>query len=179
MGGTRGVRFGIIKRDFGRVANKGMEMNVAFQKTQIGMIGIVENAGTIVQVAFEGEPVSHDVVRRGTPLLSDAFRQLDAYLAGQLRTFTLPLAPEGTPFQKKIWRILEKIPYGKTLSYKDVAIRAGNSKATRAVGMANNRNPIPIFIPCHRVIGADGKLVGYGGGLDMKARLLAIEGWRG
>ena len=154
-------------------------MNVAFRQTEIGIIGIVEDAGSVAHVVFEGEAVAPDVVRRETPFLTEAFRQLDAYLAGQLKTFSLPLAPAGTPFQRKVWKILERIPYGKTVSYKDVAIQAGNPKATRAVGMANNRNPIPIIIPCHRVIGADGKLVGYGGGLDKKAKLLAIEGWRG
>jgi methylated-DNA-[protein]-cysteine S-methyltransferase len=108
-------------------------------------------------------------------LLSEAFRQLEAYLAGKLTVFSLPLAPAGTPFQRSVWKVLETIPYGKTWSYKDVAVRVGNPKATRAVGMANNRNPISIVVPCHRVIGADGSLVGYGGGLERKAWLLGLE----
>ena len=98
-----------------------------------------------------------------------------AYLSGERRTFDLPLAPEGTAFQKAVWAELEKIPYGETRSYGQIAAQVGNAKACRAVGMANHRNPIPIFIPCHRVIGADGSLTGYGGGLDCKKVLLRLE----
>ena len=91
------------------------------------------------------------------------------------KNFDLPLLKEGTPFQISVWNALEKIPYGETRSYKDIAIAIDNPKAVRAVGMANNRNKIAIFIPCHRVIGADGKLVGYGGGLHIKQFLLELE----
>jgi len=106
---------------------------------------------------------------------------LQAYLDGRLTVFSLPLAPVGTPFQRRVWAVLETIPYGETWSYQRVAAAVGNPKAARAVGMANNRNPIAIIIPCHRVIGADGSLVGYGGGLSHKAWLLALEkrGMRG
>jgi len=110
-----------------------------------------------------------------TALTDEAARQLNAYLVGTLKTFSLPLAPSGTVFQKKVWHTLCDIPYGQTASYKDIAIAADNPKAVRAVGQANNKNPIPIFIPCHRVIGADGKLVGYSGGLAIKECLLMIE----
>ncbi|MDO5305693.1 MAG: methylated-DNA--[protein]-cysteine S-methyltransferase, partial [bacterium] len=89
--------------------------------------------------------------------------------------FNLKLAPKGTPFQKKVWAELLKIPYGKTVSYQDIAVSIGNPDACRAVGMANNKNPIPIFIPCHRVIGKNGNLTGYAGGLDCKQALLEIE----
>lgn len=99
-----------------------------------------------------------------TPLLREAERQLKAYLAGRLRDFDLPLAPRGTPFQQKVWAALTAIPYGETRSYKQVAEAVDCPRGCRAVGMANNRNPIAIVIPCHRVIGADGALVGYGGG---------------
>jgi methylated-DNA-[protein]-cysteine S-methyltransferase len=102
-------------------------------------------------------------------------RQLRAYFAGDLETFDLPLAPQGTPFQQKVWNELCKIPYGKTISYGQLATRIGNAKASRAVGLANGSNPIPIIIPCHRVIGANGKLTGYGGGLPIKEKLLALE----
>ena len=153
-------------------------MTTAFRDTAIGRIGIAEEGGFITQLFFGTGGHPPGASRRETPLLKEAFRQLEAYLAGGLKTFTLPLAPEGTPFQRKVWRILEEIPYGETASYKDVAVKAGNPKATRAVGMANNRNPIAVFIPCHRVIGADGTLVGYGGGLDLKRRLLELEGCR-
>ena len=87
----------------------------------------------------------------------------------------MPLAPKGTPFQQKVWAALQEIPYGETRSYKEIAAMVGNEKACRAVGMANNRNPLPIFIPCHRVVGTNGKLVGYAGGLDVKTFLLELE----
>jgi methylated-DNA-[protein]-cysteine S-methyltransferase len=102
-------------------------------------------------------------------------RQLRAYFAGELETFDLPLAPEGTPFQLEVWRRLCEIPYGETISYGELARRLGNPNASRAVGLANGANPIPIVIPCHRVIGSDGKLTGYGGGLPIKEKLLALE----
>ena len=109
-----------------------------------------------------------------TPL-QPVIDQLHAYFAGDLETFDLPLAPEGTPFQQSVWRNLCDIPYGETISYGELATRIGNPKASRAVGLANGSNPIPIVIPCHRVIGANGKLTGYGGGLPIKEKLLALE----
>lgn len=107
--------------------------------------------------------------------LSEIIRQLNAYFAGKLESFDLPLAPEGTPFQQKVWKELCQIPYGETISYGELARRIGNASASRAVGLANGSNPIPIVIPCHRVIGSNGKLTGYGGGLDIKEKLLALE----
>ena len=104
-----------------------------------------------------------------------AVEQLEAYFAGALRDFDTPLAPQGTEFQRNVWRCLREIPYGETISYSELAIRVGNPKAFRAVGLANGQNPIPILIPCHRVIGKDGSLVGYGGGLHIKEKLLALE----
>jgi methylated-DNA-[protein]-cysteine S-methyltransferase len=101
--------------------------------------------------------------------------QLAAYFGGQLTDFTLPLAPAGTPFQRRVWAALRDIPYGETRSYGQLAREIGNPTAVRAVGLANGRNPIAIVIPCHRVIGADGSLTGYGGGLDRKRYLLALE----
>lgn len=102
-------------------------------------------------------------------------RQLSAYFAGKAEAFDLPLAPEGTAFQLNVWRQLGEIPYGETISYGELARRIGNPNACRAVGLANGTNPIPIVIPCHRVIGSNGKLTGYGGGLDIKEKLLALE----
>lgn len=102
-------------------------------------------------------------------------RQLREYFAGKLTDFDLPLAPEGTPFQQKVWKALCHIPYGETISYGELARRIGNPQAPRAVGLANGSNPIPIIIPCHRVIGSNGKLTGYGGGLPIKEKLLALE----
>jgi methylated-DNA-[protein]-cysteine S-methyltransferase len=107
--------------------------------------------------------------------LQETIRQLRAYWVGELREFDLPLAPEGTPFFRSVWDALCAIPYGATISYGELARRVGNPKASRAVGMANGANPIPIVIPCHRVIGSSGKLTGYGGGLAIKEKLLALE----
>ncbi len=109
------------------------------------------------------------------PLLTEAIRQLRAYFRGELREFTLPLEMQGTSFQKQVWRELLKIPYGETRSYADLATSIGVPKAVRAVGAANGANPIAIVIPCHRVIGSSGKLVGYGGGLELKRELLKLE----
>lgn len=110
-----------------------------------------------------------------TSLIKTAKQQLDEYFAGIRKEFDLPLSVEGTEFQKKVWKALQDIPYGETCSYQDIAIAVGNKNACRAVGMANNRNKIIIVIPCHRVIGKNGTLVGYGGGLDIKEKLLALE----
>jgi methylated-DNA-[protein]-cysteine S-methyltransferase len=107
--------------------------------------------------------------------LQEPIRQLRAYFAGELETFDLPLAPQGTTFQLGVWRSLCEIPYGQTISYGELARRLGNPNASRAVGLANGSNPIPIVIPCHRVIGSNGKLTGYGGGLPIKEKLLALE----
>jgi methylated-DNA-[protein]-cysteine S-methyltransferase len=107
--------------------------------------------------------------------LRETMKQLRAYFAGKLEAFDLPLAPEGTVFQRTVWRNLCDISYGETISYGELARRVGNPKASRAVGLANGQNPIPIIIPCHRVIGSNGKLTGYGGGLPIKEKLLALE----
>ncbi len=107
---------------------------------------------------------------------ADATAQLDAYFAAELREFDLPLAPAGTPFQQTVWQLLQTIPYGRTATYGGLAEKMGKPMAARAVGAANGRNPLPIVIPCHRVIGADGKLTGYRGGVRFKEALLALEG---
>lgn len=153
-------------------------MGVVYRETAFGVIGVEEAGGAVTQVTFgDGREVS--AAGGATPLIREAFRQLEAYFRGDLMVFSLPLAPAGTPFQRRVWEVLLTIPYGETASYGDVAAAAGNVKAARAVGMANNRNPVAIVIPCHRVIGADGRLVGYGGGLELKRRLLELEGWHG
>jgi methylated-DNA-[protein]-cysteine S-methyltransferase len=105
----------------------------------------------------------------------EAIRQLQAYFAGERQAFDLPLSLDGTPFQQAVWRELQKIPYGKTASYGEIARAIGKPNAVRAVGAANGRNPLPIVIPCHRVIGSDGSLTGYGGGLPIKETLLLLE----
>ncbi|MDD3823173.1 MAG: methylated-DNA--[protein]-cysteine S-methyltransferase [Sphaerochaetaceae bacterium] len=144
-------------------------------ETVIGAVMIAESGGAITDVLLL-EP--HSVCKgehKATPLTDRAAMQLAQYLAGKRRTFDLPLDPQGTEFQKRVWNALLAIPYGQTCSYKDIAIAIGNPKAVRAVGMANHHNPISFIIPCHRVIGADGSLVGYGGGLELKSRLLGLE----
>jgi methylated-DNA-[protein]-cysteine S-methyltransferase len=114
-----------------------------------------------------GEPASR--------ILATAVEQVEQYLDGEREDFDLPLAATGTEFQKRVWSELRKIPYGETRSYGDIARKVNNRRAVRAVGAANGRNPIAIIVPCHRVIGADGSLTGFGGGLDIKTRLLALE----
>ena len=114
--------------------------------------------------------------REARPPFSEALRQLDAYFAGRLRRFELPLAPAGTDFQLTVWRALCDIPYGQTLSYGALARLLGKPGASRAVGLANGRNPLPIVVPCHRVVGSDGSLTGFGGGLPTKQKLLRLEG---
>lgn len=113
--------------------------------------------------------------RESAEYLGETVRQLLAYFAGELEAFDLPLVPQGTPFQLAVWKRLCEIPYGETISYGELARRVGNPNASRAVGLANGSNPIPIVIPCHRVIGSNGKLTGYGGGLPIKEKLLALE----
>ncbi|MBQ5599966.1 MAG: methylated-DNA--[Lachnospiraceae bacterium] len=109
------------------------------------------------------------------PILEKAYKQLKEYFVGERKEFDLPLDPVGTEFQMKVWEALQTIPYGETRTYKEIAVQIGNENASRAVGMANNRNPLPIFIPCHRVVGADGGIVGYAGGTEVKAALLELE----
>ena len=113
--------------------------------------------------------------RKDAQPLLETIRQLRSYFSGELENFDLPLAPEGTVFQRNVWGKLCDIPFGETISYGELAKRVGNPKASRAVGLANGQNPIPIIIPCHRVIGSNGKLTGYGGGLPIKEKLLALE----
>lgn len=142
----------------------------------VGDILLGEEDGRLVRLAFIKKCKEDlDLHFAESPLLASAKRQLAEYFAGARRRFDLPLAPRGTPFQLRCWEALLKIPYGRTASYAEIARAVGSPRACRAVGMANNRNPIAIIIPCHRVIGADGKLTGYGGGLDVKAFLLRLE----
>ena len=148
-----------------------------FYYTELGRLGIRDNSQNITNLYFESENISRDdVIIEESDLTKLAYTQIREYLDGQRKVFDLPLHPNGTEFQIKVWKALTEIPYGETRSYKDIAISIGNEKACRAVGMANNKNPIPIIIPCHRVIGANKKLVGYAGGLDLKERLLDLEG---
>lgn len=148
--------------------------NVFFYETEIGRIGLAGGDGVLTNVFFPGEEVVDATVEE-TDLLREAAAQLKEYLAGSRREFTIPLAPQGTEFMKRVWQQLREIPYGETRCYQEVAEAVGNRRSTRAVGLANNRNPIPLFIPCHRVIGKSGKLVGYRGGVGVKNRLIELE----
>lgn len=149
--------------------------NLYLYKTEIGKITIVEEDNKIINVYFDSEDTPKDINICETNILKEAGRQLQEYFSGVRTKFDLPLNPKGTDFMKDVWSALEKIPYGETKTYGEIAKIIGRDKAYRAVGLANNRNPIPIFIPCHRVIGANGKLVGYAGGLDIKKQLLELE----
>ena len=150
-----------------------MKSAFCFQ-TKLGKVVIVENGTAVVQLYF-GAKISEDSRVDQTPLLKRAHQELAEYLCGQRKSFDLPLAPQGSDFQKKVWAALQNIPYGKKCSYKDIAIAVGNEKASRAVGGANHLNPIAILIPCHRVIGSNGNLTGYAGGVDLKEKLLELE----
>ena len=126
--------------------------------------------------AFSSLPTASWAAGDDIPVLQEAHRQLDAFFAGKLKDFDLPLKPTGTPFQRTVWDQLIRIPFGQTISYGELAKRIGQPTASRAVGLANGSNPISIVIPCHRVIGANGSLTGYGGGIDRKKWLLEHEG---
>ena len=142
--------------------------------TPLGKLTIACNKQALISIDF-GEVKSEYSLEPQHPILLITQEQLNRYFAGKLKKFDIPLDPQGTLFQKAVWNALLEIPYGETISYGDVAKKIGNPKSVRAVGQANNKNPIPIIIPCHRVVGKDGSLVGYGGGLDIKKFLLALE----
>lgn len=142
-----------------------------YLNSPIGFIKITANDEAINEVTF----VENEEEDKPNALTQEAVNQLMEYFEGKRKVFDLPLSPIGTPFQQAVWKALCSIPYGETRSYGEIAKMIGNPKASRAVGMANNRNPISIIIPCHRVIGASGKLVGYGGGIDKKIYLLNLE----
>lgn len=143
-------------------------------ESKIGPLTILCDDEALLRIDF-GTVEHENAVRERSELICITEGQLEEYMAGTRTEFDLPLKPEGTEFQKKVWNALLLIPYGETKSYKDIAVLIDNPKGCRAVGMANNRNPIPIIIPCHRVIGANGSLIGYGGGLDIKVKLLELE----
>lgn len=154
-------------------------MNYCYLDTPIGKLMIAGDENAIHRIEFprRGKPArpEPDWLQSSKGPVQEAVRQLREYFAGARTDFDLPLAPQGTDFQRNVWRRLQEIPYGETISYGELARRVGNPKASRAVGAANGSNPIPIVIPCHRVIGANGKLTGFGGGLPTKEALLALE----
>ena len=139
--------------------------------TPIGKICIAEDDGLITHISYK----QLNFAIKETPLIKKTYNELNEYFAGTRKIFDIPIKLNGTPFQIKVWEALKNITYGKTASYKDIAKTIGNEKACRAVGMANNKNPIIIIIPCHRIIGSNGNLTGYAGGLAIKNKLLELE----
>jgi methylated-DNA-[protein]-cysteine S-methyltransferase len=154
-------------------------MNYLYLESPIGKLLLAGDTQAVRYIGFSKDGVPREPeagwAHVSTEPLEEAARQLREYFAGKRTRFDLPLAPEGTEFQKRVWRKLQDIPYGQTISYGELARQVGNPKASRAVGAANGQNPIPIVIPCHRVIGANGELTGFGGGLPTKEALLALE----
>ena len=150
-------------------------MSIAKLDTPVGTLTLLVGALGLRAVLFPDEAPPAGAVGGARQPLAPAARQLQEYFAGERRTFELPLDPVGTPFQRRCWLALPSIPYGTTISYGEQARRLGHPRAARAVGAANARNPIPIVLPCHRVVAANGALTGYGGGLDAKRMLLELE----
>lgn len=148
-------------------------------ESPVGGLLLTGNGETLSRLRFmrgpKGVTEAEPEWKKDAAAFRGAAKQLKAYFEGELRDFDLALEPEGTAFQQTVWTALREIPYGRTISYGELARRIGNPNASRAVGLANGANPIAIIVPCHRVIGANGKLTGFGGGLDIKQQLLALE----
>jgi methylated-DNA-[protein]-cysteine S-methyltransferase len=153
-------------------------MNYHFLDTPIGTLRLVSNGEGLTNIEFPDQhgAIENEDHQAMDPVLAAAAEQLSEYFAGTRNHFKLPLKAGGTAFQQTVWSALAEIPYGELRSYKDIAETIGKPKAVRAVGAANGRNPLPIVVPCHRVIGSDGSLTGFAGGLPAKTRLLTLEG---
>jgi len=148
-----------------------------FKEMAIGRIGVQEEDGKITWVFLtETKIPDEEVDAIETPVICQAFQELEEYFAGTRKTFTVPLEPRGTPFRMRVWKELYKVKYGETMTYGELAKRVGSPNASRAVGGAMHNNPLSIFYPCHRVIGSNGSLTGFGGGVPMKEKLLKLEG---
>lgn len=152
-------------------------MNYTLLNTPIGTLRLCSNGTHLTAIEFPGQHGdAGGTQQRSDAVLSRCAKQLTEYFAGTRSTFDLPLDAGGTDFQRSVWAALADIPYGELRSYRDIATGIGKPKAVRAVGAANGRNPLPIVVPCHRVIGSDGSLTGFAGGLSMKTKLLTLEG---
>jgi methylated-DNA-[protein]-cysteine S-methyltransferase len=152
-------------------------MNTQFLDSPIGRLRLVSDGEHLVKIEFENQYSGDEAANESSdPVLEASARQLKEYFAGKRRKFDLPLAAAGTDFQRSVWAALAAIPYGELRSYRDIAQSIAKPKAVRAVGAANGSNPLPIVVPCHRVIGADGSLTGFAGGLQAKTFLLELEG---
>jgi len=147
-------------------------------ESPVGPLLLAGDSNALRRVSFESSkrsPLPQADWKQNQAAFAEVIRQLQAYFRGELKEFDLPLAMEGTEFQLRVWNALRRIPYGETVSYSQLAERIGSPRAVRAVGLANGSNPIPIIVPCHRVIGSDGSLTGFGGGLSTKRKLLELE----
>lgn len=149
-------------------------MDLILVETPLGAMALAGEGEAVTALYLPGAPLPK-IAEHETPVLARAREQLLDYLAGRRRDFDLPLDLVGTPFQREVWMALRAIPYGQTRTYGQIAAAVGRPKAVRAVGQANHRNPIAIFIPCHRVVGANGSLTGYAGGVELKQALLELE----
>jgi len=162
------------------LTQKEERMNIQVHPSPIGPLTLVSEGQRLVGCYFANSSTAKKLQRKthpntNDPILNQARDQLDRFFSRKLQAFSVPMAPRGTEFQVRVWRALQSIPYGKTASYGAIAGRIGRPTAARAVGTANGRNPICIFVPCHRVVGSDGSLTGFGGGLERKEFLLALE----
>ena len=149
-----------------------------YYQSPIGKLLLLGDEGALEELHFPNSQQQKQIPedwQYDEACFKNVLQQLAEYFAGKRQTFELEMAAKGTAFQKRVWQELQKIPFGQTASYGEIAERIGNSKASRAIGMANGKNPIPIIVPCHRVIGKDGSLTGFGGGLDVKRQLLKLE----
>ena len=151
------------------------KMQIRIIDSPVGKLRLVAEDGFLTELRFGGESAVFDGDGENNRLLDEVERQLGEYFRGERKRFDLPIRMKGTPFQLKDWDALKEIPYGETVTYGEIARRIGKPNASRAVGMANHNNPISIIVPCHRVIGKNGKLTGYGGGLSAKQLLLELE----
>lgn len=151
-------------------------MNILTIDSPLGPLQLSSDGEHLTEINFPDQHRAEPDSASPDSVLRAARTQLDEYFAGRRQRFDLPLAASGTPFQESVWQALAAIPWGEVRSYRDIACAIGKPKAVRAVGAANGRNPLPIVVPCHRVIGADGSLTGFGGGLPLKVQLLTLEG---
>ena len=151
------------------------KLQYQYQNSPLGRLRLVAEAQYLRRIEFEGQH-GKDGEETPSPILEDCKKQLEEYFQGKRESFSLALNADGTAFQQRIWQALQTIPYGELRSYRDIAEQTGNHKAVRAVGAANGKNPLPIVVPCHRVIGSNGSLTGFAGGLPAKKTLLQLEG---
>jgi methylated-DNA-[protein]-cysteine S-methyltransferase len=176
MGGARSD----ASRNFAIGKDNNMSLAYKIMESPVGKLKLIASDEALVEIRWQSDKPQRvrpeePVEDANHPVLEKSEQQLNEYFAGKRKSFSIPLDMQGTPFQKNVWEALLAIPFGETRSYGDLAKLLGNPNATRAVGAANGRNPLPIIVPCHRVIGSSGKLTGFGGGLDTKARLLKLE----